>query len=129
MNLHKPLLAYMTYPLSSDPRGNTKKAIALSLAIMAIFPTMTILLAHNSTQYTEEIEPHRSILADIQIIKNCDLVILGKPLDYSESSGCVWEYRLAQFFQKPIVTSDYLLGYSPDPLTWRPKNARIKNRL
>lgn len=120
INPHKPLLAYLTYPLTNpNPKTNTKKAMALALSIMAIYPTMTIIIAHNSTQYMEKLEPYRSCLGDITIIKNCDLVILGRPLKYTESCGSVWEYRIAQSFNKPIVTSDYLLGLSPEPHLWR----------
>ena len=118
MNHKKPLLAYMTYPLTNDPEGNRKKAEALALSIMVLYPTLTILLAHNSTQYLEKAETHRSILADIAIIKKVDLVILGRPLNYSESSGCVWEYEISRFFEKEWVTADYLLGKSPERHFW-----------
>jgi len=66
----------------------------------------------------EKAETHRSILADIAIIKKVDLVIIGKPLNYRESAGCVWEWEISRLFQKEWVTSDYLLGKSPEPHLW-----------
>lgn len=45
LNLQKPLLAYMTYPLSSNPKKNGKKALALALALMALYSNLHIIIA------------------------------------------------------------------------------------
>lgn len=115
----------MCYPLSRNYKENKKKALALALSIMALNPNIFILLAHNSTQYSEQIEKYRSVAFDIEIIKRVDMFIIGKPLDYEESSGSVWEYELAKHFRKQIVTSDYLLGYAPKPHLWNIKKLKI----
>ena len=119
---NKPLLAYMTYPLTKG-KNNGKKALTLALAIMAIYPNLHILVAHNTTQVAEQLEKYRSIRFDIAIIEHADLLILGKPLNYAESSGSVWEYEIARHFKKPCVTSDFLLGKAPKPNLWRYERA------
>lgn len=119
INLNKPLLAYLTFPLTSDPKRNGSSVEKLAIEIMKRNPNITVVFAHKATQFSDKIGEYRSILGDIQIIKNCDLLIEGKPLNYNESSGSVWEYEIAKFFKKPTATSDFLLGLSSSPKTWK----------
>lgn len=119
IDLTKSLLCYMTFSLSNDPSGNGRAAEELALKIMKRHPNLTVLIAHNSTQWMEKAEKYRSMFADICIIAAADLLILGKPLDYGDSCGSCWEFQIAKFHQKPIITSDFLIGFSPAPHLWR----------
>lgn len=128
MNLQKPLLAYLTYPLSNNPKGNGNAVERLAIEIMGKNPNLTVIYAHKSTQFSEKVGEFRSIYGDIQLIKKADLLIMGRPLNYEESSGSVWEYEIAKFFRKPTVTSDYLLGKSESPELWDGQDRRT-NKL
>ena len=121
--LNKPILAYMCYPLSNRFRQNKKEAEELALAIMDKNPNIYVLLAHNSTHYSDfNGRKFCSIEFDLAIIRKIDLFIIGKPLNYCESCGSVWEFCFAKSLGKKIVTSDFLLGKTPEPHLWSWKN-------
>ena len=111
----------MTYKLTKGGfEENKAEAEKLALAIMKKHPDYYILLAHNSTHYVDKNGfQFKSIEFDISIIHSVDLVIIGSPLNYSESSGSVWEWAIAKTLNKEIVTSDFLLGKSKEPHLWR----------
>jgi hypothetical protein len=123
----KPILAYMTYPLSNGNfEKNRIKAEKLANQIMQKNPNIFVLLAHNATHFSDRVERYKPIEFDIAIIGKIDMLILGKNLDYNESSGSCWEYCLAKTLGKKTVTSDYLLGNSKEPMEWSPKTVPIQ---
>lgn len=113
-------LCYMTFKLTKGGfEENKVEAEKLALAIMKRHPDHYVLLAHNSTHFADRNGfKFKSIEFDIAIIYAVDMVIIGKPLDYKESSGSVWEWAIAKTLDKEIVTSDYLLGKVPKPHLW-----------
>jgi len=128
----KSILAYLTHPFTRpSTTENKKKAMALAIEIMMLYPLMTVLIAHTSTCPTmNKVDLHHACLGDIQIIAKCDLVIHGVPLDYEKvSSGCFWEHKIAQFFNKPICTSDYLLGKVSKPNIWAKSEEKFAKPL
>ena len=114
------MLAYMSFPLSNGSfEVNRKRAEKLAVQIMRLNPNLHVLLAHNSTNFSDAVSKFKSIGFDIAIIQKVDMFIIGKPLDYCESCGSVWEYFIAKSLNKKIVTSDYLLGKTNKPDKWK----------
>ncbi len=122
----KPTLAYMSYVISNGSANIREETLKLANEIMKLHKNLTVLIAITSTNHADKVGKYRSIASDITLISRCDVFIMGKPLNYSESSGSVWEYFIARHFKKPCFTSDYLLGKSPNPESWRTQTRQEK---
>lgn len=112
-------LAYMSFTISNGHSNIKEETLDLACEIMKRHPLLTVLVAITSTSHTDKVGEYRSIQSDIILIEKADIFILGKPLNYSESSGSVWEYFIAKHLRKPTYTSDFLLGKSLLPNSWQ----------
>ena len=106
-NKGKPTLAYMCYPYSSDPMGNTKKARVLAASIMDKHPNVFIILPHTAVDMTLFGEFHerasKHSVEDHERAENCEYVILSKidlfiiGTDYDDmTSGMTWEHTFVK---------------------------------
>jgi hypothetical protein len=122
----RPTLAYMSYTISNGHSNIRGETLDLANQLMLKHPNLTVLVAITATSHTDKIQEYRSIASDITLIEKSDIFIMGKPLNYAESSGSVWEYFFARHLGKPCFTSDYLLGKSANPSTWRTQTREEK---
>jgi len=115
---NKSLIAYLTYPYSNDPKGNTKKARELTCKIMKKYPNIFIIVPHTAVDNTlfgdfiERKEKHanedhiNAILCEFIILEKIDIFILGTKKE-DMSTGMCWEYsyvlHLNQIRKKQIL--------------------------
>jgi len=110
-------LAYLTYPYSDNPEKRTREIekIARKLAqknkdILPIVPHFTFDWIVKDKQKPTLAEHLQVCEWEIEIIKRCDMLVLCHKLDYSISSGMIWEYCIAKHFNKPIKRIEEFLG-------------------
>lgn len=102
-NKGKSILAYLAYPYSSDPEGNTKKGCAIASRIMAKHPNIFVILPHTAVDitlfgdFTERKGEHcthdHELAAGLEyiIFDKIDMFIIGT--DYGDMSpGMIWEH-------------------------------------
>lgn len=107
-----PLLAYIAYPYAKpNPKENTEKVRKIATKIMKKYPNIFVIVPHTAVDVTlfgdipDEFEdrPIEDNLLAIQleytILSKIDLLILGCDLDYTTSSGMVWEVAFIQWLQ------------------------------
>jgi len=110
-------LAYLSYPYTKpDPETRTREVLELAKKIIKKNPDLVLIIPHIAVDHPELrdaiIENYGDIgftMWDIEIIKRCDLFIVGSQVKYSESAGCVWELGLAKTLGKEIVRVEELL--------------------
>jgi len=131
MLFKKPVLGYLAHSITNGSKNVKQETTDLANKIMAKHPNLILLTAINATSCFDELEGYKSIQADITLISRCDIFVLSDRLNYSKSCGCTWEFFIAKFLNKPVYTSDYLLGNSPNPLSWqiRTREQKLKQLL
>lgn len=97
-------LAYLAYPYTDDPEKRTKEVLALAQKIIEKNPDLVLLIPHIAVDTPKirdaimKYHGHKGFAKwDLAIIQRCDMLIVGHPpLDYTTSSGCVWEAAFAE---------------------------------
>ena len=106
-NEGRPVLAYLCYPYSKDPKGNTLKVRKLACRIMEKHPNMFIIVPHTAVDMTLFGEFHERpkihSTKDHEDAERCEYVILSKidlfiiGTSYAEmSSGMTWEHTFVE---------------------------------
>ena len=102
-NKGKSCLAYMCFPYSDDPEGNTQKARLLANRIMDNNPNIFVLIPHTAVDMTLFGEFHErakihgvndhycACALEFIILDKIDLFIIGTDL-MDMSSGMIWEH-------------------------------------
>lgn len=116
----------MSYSITNGHSNIKDETTKLANEIMKRHPNLVIMTAINATSPFDEIGEYKSIFADLVLISRCSVFICGKDYSYSQSSGAIWEMQFAKFLGKPVYTSDYLLGLSPNPLSWEIQSRQDK---
>lgn len=107
-----PTLAYIAYPYAKpNPRENTEKVRAIASEIMKKYPNIFVIVPHTAVDITlfgeipDVFEDHPlednllAIQLEYTILSKIELLILGCDLDYSNSSGMVWEAAFVRWLQ------------------------------
>ena len=102
-NKGKSTFAYMAFPYSDDPKGNTLKARLLAKKIMDFNPNIFVLIPHTGLDMTlfgefheraktHGVNDHYSACAlEFIILDKIDLFIIGT--HYTDmSNGMIWEH-------------------------------------
>jgi len=102
-NNGKPTLAYLCFPYSCDPKGNTLRGRLLALQIMKKHPNIFIVLPHTAVDMTLFGEFHerkkRHTTEDHETAETCEYIILSKidlliiGTEFKDMSpGMTWEH-------------------------------------
>lgn len=115
----EPLMAYLSYPFSKNPRLYTKIACKIASRIMLDHPNMFIIVPHSAVDYTlnglprekiTDYDKHDHTIAaklEFTTILNVDVFIQGVPDDPKVSMGCIWEHSFAQWLNEVNLREKY----------------------
>jgi hypothetical protein len=105
----KPLIAYMSYPFSKNPKQFTKEVCKFAKEIMLKHPNIFVIVPHTAVDYTMYGPPRKHITdygqrdhtiaaqLEFSILWNIDIFIQGVPDDPMVSMGCIWEHSFAHW--------------------------------
>lgn len=113
------ILVYIAYPYTSNPSKNTEEVRKIALKLIKKYPEIVPLIPHYCFNFAKKnpedikkqtTEEHvQSISWELEAIGRCDCFIIGKELNYDESTGVTWEYCYAKSLGKPIYEASDLL--------------------
>ena len=108
-SLNYPLIGYLSYPFSANPRKFTKEVCKSAKEIMFKYPNIFIIVPHTSVDYTLYGPPRKRIQdygqrdhtiaaqLEFSILWNIDIFIQGVPDNPLVSMGCIWEHSFVQW--------------------------------
>jgi len=107
-------MAYLSYPYTDNPPVRIAEVTRIAHKIMEKHKDIVLIVPHLAID--SMIEPfikNKDYLFvavwELELIKRCDILILGCPLDYGLSPGMVWEWAYAKLLGKEIVEAKELM--------------------
>ena len=109
--MNKPILAYLSYPYSDDPKGNQLKGRKLAIEIMKKYPYIFIILPHTAVDTTlfGEFEERsgKHTTEDHELAERLEYIILSKidlfiiGTEYKDvSTGMTWEHSYCKWLNQ-----------------------------
>ena len=104
--------AYLAYPYTDDPERRTREAAAIAAKIvLGTKARVAIIIPHYCFDKVliNFIEQGNWLFVfdwELATIEQCDIFIIGCPLDYKVSPGMCWEAAFARRIGKPVLTPD-----------------------
>ena len=118
-----PILVYLAYKFSRNPTENTKEARDMAIALMKKHPDWLIICPHyavdalldgtvnwdgmNENDFGEWRRNQAGLMA-AGLMSRCNIVVLGCPPTYEESSGVTWEHIIIQLLNNSWKRNDQI---------------------